>query len=103
MNRQDLIKKCSYYKGEKECPADIEKAGKQLIWFHESIWVDFDGDFDDRGEYDAYGLTDFEKDDGVDKNLKGLLFNRFIQDGYDVKSLVEPFKTWYKETYKGSH
>jgi len=100
MNNQ-LLGQCLYYKGEKDCPPALRASDKQMMWFYESLWVKNSGHFDDNGEYEANGLSDFEKDDGVGLTLKKMLFNRFIQDAWNVKESIPLFKKWYVEKYKG--
>lgn len=102
MNKK-LLESCRYYKGESECPQNIKDAGKESLWQYELFWAaNFNGTFDDNGEYEWH-LKDFESNDGVPITLKRVLFNRFIQGAWNVQESVEPFKTWYNNTYKGSH
>jgi len=98
-DKQALIDKCRYYKGEETCPDRIEKQGKKYLWFYESKWVELKGNYDDPGEYDEHGLTSFEENDGVPVSLKKMLFNRFIEDVYDLEQAVKNFKIWYKKEY----
>jgi len=95
-----LIDNCRYYRGEKECPDTLKESGKELFWFYELKWVEMNGEFEGFGEYEGYGLSDFEKEDGVPLTLKLLLFNRYMHwSGYGYDS-IPGFKEWYRNNYK---
>jgi hypothetical protein len=97
--KRALIDNCRFYKGEKECPDTLIISGKELFWFYEMRWVELNGEFEGFGEYESYGLADFEKDDGVPLTLKLLLFNRYMHwCGYGYDSIPE-FKEWYRNNY----
>lgn len=100
---EELIKQCRYYKGEKECPRDIDKKGKCLYWNYEKIWVESDKWRDEKigevSEYVRYGLKEFNKDDGTPITLKALLFNRYEHWSGNYGNLAEGFKVWYIESY----
>lgn len=102
-DKQSLIDKCRYYKGEETCPESLKEAGKEYLWFYESKWVELNGQYEGNREYEDNDLASFEKDDGVPISLKRMLFNRYIQDTWSVKEAIPLFKTWYKEQYKGSN
>lgn len=99
-DKQFLIDKCIYYKGEEVCPESLKEAGKEYLWFYESKWVEFNGQFEGNREYEDNDLAAFEENDGVPISLKRLLFNRYIQDTWSVKGAIPFFKVWYKEDYK---
>lgn len=97
MTREELIGKCRYYGGEKECPKGVEAS----FWYYEQHWCDsiLDGKADTRqmeSDYQAYGLSDWRKDDGVPLSLKAALFNRF---SHWMGCRVEDFKKWYMAEY----
>lgn len=98
--KQDLIDKCRYFKGQETCPESLKRAGKEYLWFYESKWVEFKGQYEDNGEYEGNDLTAFEKNDDVPLSLKKLLFNRYIQNTWSVKEAVPDFKKWYIEQYR---
>lgn len=103
LTRENLISCCRYYKGEDENPYDEKEPEKSIFWFYEQCWVTFM--LDDNGkyifnisqEYEAYGLTDFEKTDGTPESLKALLFNRYT---HWQSANISGFKRWYIEDYR---
>ncbi len=100
MNKEDLIKLCRYYKGEKENPYEGDKG---MFWYIERGYVDMrvveDKALADCGsEYMRQGLLDFEEFDGTPLLLKALLYNRFE---YWLQGSVKEFKKFYKESYMG--
>ncbi len=99
-DKQLLIDKCRYFKGEEACPVSLKKAGKEYLWFYESKWVELNGKYAGNREYEENNLVSFEENDGVPISLKRLLFNRYIQYSWSVKEAIPLFKAWYKEDYK---
>lgn len=102
MTREELIKFCKYYKGEKECPYtndSPEDSMKRHFWNYESYWVDSDDKIrsENVGLLRAYGLEDFNANDGTPISLKALLLNRWghWEGLYDI----EGFKKWYLADY----
>lgn len=101
----ELIKKCRYYKGEKECPSSLEKQGVSSIWYYEKIWTEREDLIDETGvntrEYISVGLEGFNVNDGVPISLKALLFNRQSHwtGGYGMENDVKSFKEWYFNSY----
>ncbi|MDH6308104.1 hypothetical protein M2451_002623 [Dysgonomonas sp. PFB1-18] len=105
MDKQQLIQKCRYYKGEKENPF-TENQNKNMFWFYESKWVEMSLNSSDLfssyiDEYNAAWLYDFERKDGTPQTLKALLFNRYTHLNGDYSNPPE-FKKWYLTTYKGN-
>jgi hypothetical protein len=98
---QQLISKCRYYRGEDECPLQIKDKEKCNLWYYESLWVEWKGEYEDNGEYEYHGLHDFEANDGVPLSLKKILFNRFTYWGGGYGNDAELFKEWYLRHYKG--
>lgn len=100
LTKDNLISLCRYYKGEKENEYAEEKS---MFWSYEKAWVNFMLN-DETGreyynlisEYDAYGLSDFDKDDSTPKSLKALLFNRY---SHWLRPDIKGFKEWYKSSY----
>ena len=103
MKESDLLQYCHYYKGERENPYEGKEPGKSIYWFYEQCWVKFMLDDNDKyianisQEYEAYGLTDFEKIDGTPESLKALLFNRYA---HWQSANISGFKRWYIENYR---
>lgn len=100
MEKDDLLKFCRYYHGEKDCNSKDKDI--QMLFKIEKMWVDRmlseDSDFDALlDEYITFGLTSFSETDDVPVTLKALLFNRFNQ--YNDRIDVDAFKTWYKRYY----
>ena len=99
MKREDAIKLCRYYHGERECP--LKEQDSIMFWEYERIWVDntvsADLSFGDLlSDYLNAGLKDFEKFDDTPITLKALLFNRYEHWFYGDR---EGFKKWYKKKY----
>ena len=101
MNKDDILKYCRYYKGQKANPyTDGDKA---LLWDYERKWVDDmskEPDFSDYlSDYIAVGLRDFSMFDDVPITLKAMLFNRYAQSAYSMKDAVPGFKEFYQKYY----
>lgn len=97
MTREELIGKCRYYGGEDERPPGVDAS----FWYYEQHWCDnmlkekaYERQME--AEYQAYGLSDWRKNDGVPMSLKALLFNRF---SHWMGCRVEDFKKWYLTEY----
>lgn len=107
MNREELIRLCRYYHGEKENPyAAVAGDNKPMLWYCERSWVNDmiksrDGDTEVLEEYlNGYisaGLLDFRRDDGVPVKLKSYLFSVYMK-GESVRN-TEPFKAFYCKYY----
>lgn len=98
MKKEDLLKYCRYYKGEKSPPKEI----KSTFWNYEKKWIELsDEDNIHLDEmitiYVSKGLGRFEHDDNVPLTLKALLFNRYSH--WNVNPNVNEFKQWYKTEY----
>lgn len=80
--KEQLIKRCRFYKGEEECPFENEKDSH--FWLYESIWVDklsqsytYADKF--RNELLPYNnIRAFAKEHGLPSSFIGLLVNRDI-------------------------
>lgn len=106
MNREELIRLCRYYHGEKENPYANVGGNKSMLWFYEQSWVNDmimsrDGETGILEEYlNGYisaGLLDFRRDDGVPVKLKSYLFSVYMK-GESVRN-TEPFKAFYCKYY----
>ena len=112
MKREDLIKQCRYYKGEKENPFKGKDQNKSMLWFYESCWViesekmntseDMGVYSDIIDEYIRVGLLDFNEKDGIPVSLKALLFNRYAKYAYSISDAVSSFRDFYNKYYKGA-
>ena len=102
-SKEDLIQFCRYYKGEKECPKNVDSK----FWEYEKVWVElsenpkegsinFDTISSWIDDYIRAKLGQFESTDGVPATLKALLFNRYTH----WMQTNDGFKEWYKNTYK---
>ena len=103
MAKEDLIKKCRYYKGQKECPANAPT----LFWNYERIWVEYTLKAEDENSFEArelklmlkrykdVHLENIQADDGVPITLKAFLFNRY-EHWTDGKN----FEEWYLKKYR---
>lgn len=102
MTREELIKVCKYYKGENECPYtndSPEESIKGHFWNYEKYWIESDNKIhtENVGLLKAYGLENFNANDGTPISLKALLFNRW---GHWVGLYdIEGFKKWYLDEY----
>lgn len=99
--RRELLKFCRYYDGTEEC--NFNDSQLWTLCAIERMWVEFTLEGRDElfssaiSDWEAYGLIDFCKDDGVPISLKAFLFNRAMQ--YDERVDVEAFKESYKNIY----
>jgi hypothetical protein len=71
------------------------------------VWANSETDRDEKGcnttEYIAYGMKEFNADDGVPITLKAMLFNRYCRgNGGGVENEKEHFKKWYQKLYPAS-
>lgn len=101
MKRDELTRRCRYYKGEAENPC--EDGDRAVFWGYERTWVDLMLAESDllvryREEYAAAGLADFERHDGVPALLKALLYSRYM---YWLAGSPAGFRTFYRQRYLG--
>ena len=101
MNKDELLKFCRYYKGQKTNPyTDSDKA---MLWDYERKWiVDLSNDYDFSdylSEYISVGLRDFSMFDDGPITLKAVLFNRYAKNAYSIKDAVPGFKEFYQKYY----
>ena len=101
MKREDAIKLCRYYHGEKECK--LKDPNEQMFWLCERTWVE-NITRDDVSFFEQYlsdylqaGLTDFEKFDDTPIVLKALIFNRHCK--YSERIDINGFKQLYTKHY----
>ncbi len=103
MAKEDLIKQCRYYKGQKRCPANTPS----LFWDYERIWLEYMLKAEDENSFEARELKlmlkrykdvhpeNIQADDGVPITLKAFLFNRY-EHWTDGKN----FEEWYLKKYR---
>ena len=84
MNKDELLKFCHYYNGQKTNP--YTHSDKAMLWDYERKWVEDmskEPDFSDYlSDYMDVGLRDFSMFDDVPITLKAMLFNRYAQSAY---------------------
>lgn len=103
MDKEQLIKFCRFYNGEKECP--YNDGTHSMFWDYERKWVNFSASsnevLDDFvTEYQNAMLGKFSNDDNVPISLKALLFNRFSHwNSGNWDSCSESFKEFYNNEY----
>ena len=98
----ELSDKCRYYAGEDEFPEDADENYYDL-WAAERAWFEFEMQHQPIVDeyvkfYQANGLTDYSKGDGIPESLKALLFNSY---SYSKNGIVDipGFKIWYEKHY----
>ena len=101
-----MEKSLRYYKGENDCPQNINNAGKRYIWEYEKRWCEMTKEENSEilashtEEYISLpGLLYFSNDDGIPLTLKAMLFNRFSKGEYSMIRAIDPFKKWYETVY----
>lgn len=103
----NLLQYCRYYKGEENCPPEIQAAEKSLLWDYEMFWVTSEEHRDENSanarEYRRDVLPQFNEDDGTPMTLKALLYNRYTHwaGGYALQDDIRNFKEWYHTFYLG--
>lgn len=107
MKKEDLLKFCRYYHGEKTAPKKITVSQNDTaFWETEKKWVELTCIGDDSlgnmlDEYLEAGLRDFSQTDDTPATLKAVLFNRYGYwlGGYGLKEDAKQFKTFYTKEY----
>lgn len=101
MDKQKLLERCKYYKGEKLNPYEKLETHKTLLWEYEKQWTEWylSGDksrlIGYLNEYISDGMELFEDNDKTPITLKALLYNRF-----NHWCPGPGFEDWYKRKYK---
>ena len=107
-DRDELLKCCRYYKGERENPFALGSLGAAyFLWMVEHDWVEreiadakaetlSDESSDILNEYREAGLIDFEKSDGVWVGLKASLY-RLLQHWNEGVASPENWAQFYDE------
>ena len=84
--KEELIKQCRYYKGEKECPFDGEKG---WFWDMERVYVSHDGEFD--GEQDYYERIRGKKYTDMPFAMLIAMFTSWGKYTYDIANEIDNF------------
>lgn len=87
MKREELIKQCRYYKGEEECPFEVDSL--QWYWDMERVYVTNDGKFD--GESDYYKRIGGKNFPGIPFSLLMVMFTSWGKQTYDFQQLLPSF------------
>lgn len=88
MTREELIKQCRYYKGEKECP-EVFTGVLRMYWDFERIYVDCGGVFEgERAYYERFGGKKFP---GIPYPLVIIMFTSWAKWTYDIKKEMPQF------------
>lgn len=102
MKKEDLLKYCRYYKGEKYFVSTDPNIGN--LWYYERAWVEdiYNNRYNDTliDEYIGAGLGLFSQFDGVPLTLQALIFNRYAKGCQSLSEAKEPFKKFYNKYYK---
>ena len=102
--KEELLKYCRYYHGEKEPPNSFNQ-DEQTFWNYERAWIEFSTSKDKEtsqfvsdmlSDYVDNGLAQFCVTDNTPVTLKALLFNRYR---HWMSEDIEAFKKFYQETY----
>lgn len=111
MEREELIRRCRYYKGESANPYEGKDKDASMFRGYELAWVEtFEGDYEDpelsRADYLANGSVKDANEDplfaSVPVSLQQLLFNRYVQwlGGYQpIEEDLKGFIRWMQRTY----
>lgn len=105
MSKEWCLKQCLFYRGEDKCPEILLQPKKSEVWadswLMEKLWVDGGGivpiEYSD--QYFSAGLSDFNNDDGVHRDLKEFLYG-YCQHRAEGMMTTEEFKNWYNFKYK---
>ena len=87
MTREELIKQCRYYKGEKINPFDIDSL--QWYWDMERVYVSCNGEFE--GETDYYKRIGGENYSGIPFLLLMVMFTSWGKHTYDIQQSLPSF------------
>ena len=101
MTKEELLKQCRYYKGEKECPFEPKEGdNKRELWYCEESWYrDMLADGEDAFRRDMGDYYGYEAGKGLLSSLPVTLlariFNRFAQSSYTMSDAAREFKEFY--------
>lgn len=97
MKKEELLKYCRYYKGQKNNPYTDRK--EEYLYIYERAWVELMMSNDDEiistliDDYINAGLAHFSETDNVPITLKAVMYNRYAQHNEMFK--IDEFKNWY--------
>lgn len=87
MNREELIKQCRYYKGEKQCPFNDNHM--EWFWDMERVWVDNNGKFvGEGGYYETIGGKHYP---GIPISLLYVMFTSWGKTSFDITKEISSF------------
>lgn len=105
--KNQTLKFCRYYRGEKENPFEGKDPDKAMLWGYEQMWAEraerglSPADTELLETYEAYGLKSFNADDGVPLSYKAFLFGRFMHwcggNGLEIDRVE--FQKFYDRCY----
>ncbi len=87
MTREELIKQCRYYGGEKECPFDSDSL--HWYWDMERVYVSCNGEFE--GETDYYKRIGGKNYPGIPFPLLIVMFTSWGKQTYDIQQSLSSF------------
>ena len=102
--RKWCLDRCLFYRGEDKCPAILTSQKDQTwssAWFMEKLWADGGAEvpIEYSDQYFQAGLSGFNFDDGVHRNLKEFLYGYGLHRSEGLLT-VDEFKNWYDFKYK---
>ncbi len=86
MDKNDLIAKCRYYRGESECPYD---GTMEWFWDMERVYVSSGGRFNGEGDY--YNALRGKEYPGIPRDLLNVMFTSWGKSTYNVKEELPGF------------
>ncbi len=92
--RDELIKQCRYYHGEKKNPYQsppIEDERLSWFWDMERVYVMHNGKFDGESEY--YKSIKGKTYPGIPYSLLMVMFTSWAKQSYDMKNEIQGFYT----------
>lgn len=101
MKKEELLKYCRYYHGEKNNP--YVGRDEEYLFIYEYAWVQMMMQDDDEvistliDDYIDAGLAHFSEQDNVPITLKAVMYNRFAQ--HNEMFTIKEYKDWYLQHY----
>lgn len=87
MKREELLKQCRFYAGQKQCPTQDEKIA--WFWDMERVYVENGGKAG--GEADYYKSINGKTYPGIPYNLLTNMFTSWGKWSYDIKGSIREF------------
>lgn len=102
MKREELIKQCRYYKGDRINPFSSDR-NKNTLWFYERAWLNemlSSFDFSDMiNDMSRVGLGEFAASFDMPVTLVALLFNRYAKDSNSMAETAQSFREFLPKYY----